>query len=250
MNFIERDIKVKYRRSVLGLLWSVLNPLLMMAVIATVFSSVMHISVPNFHLYYLTGVVVYNFISEATTNAMSSVFSAGPIIKKVYIPKYIFPLEKVLFAFVNMLFSMIAVMIVFVVTMLINPGSVAFSWTMLLFPIPLLMALIFSFGLGLLLAAMTVFFRDIMHLYSVFMTAWMYATPIIWDFTSMKNPWILAAMNFNPMYYYVTFFRSVMLNGTVPDPVFILTGFGLAVLMLLIGLFVFKRKQDKFVLYI
>ncbi len=249
MNFIERDIKVKYRRSVLGLLWSVLNPLLMMAVISTVFSTVMRISVANFHLYYLTAAVVYNFISEATNGAMTSVFTSGAIMKKVYIPKYIFPLEKVLFSFVNMLFSLIAVLIVIIITMVVNPGSVSFSWTMLLFPIPLIMALIFSFGLGLLLAAATVFFRDIMHLYGVFLTAWMYATPIIWDMASMQNPLILTIMKFNPMYYYVTFFRDVMIYNRVPSIPFMLAGLACAVVMLLIGLAVFKKKQDMFVLY-
>ena len=111
---ISRDLKVKYRRSVLGILWSVLNPLLMMIVITTVFQHVFRFDIEYFPLYYLTGSLIFNFVSEATNGAMTSVLDNAALIKKVYIPKYIFPLEKCLFSFVNMLFSMIAVLLIVV----------------------------------------------------------------------------------------------------------------------------------------
>lgn len=241
-NLIERDIKVKYRRSVLGILWSVLNPLLMMFVIATVFSRVFRFHVENFHVYYLTGSVIYNFISEATSTSMMSVFSSAPLIKKVYIPKYIFPLEKCLFSFVNLLFSLVAVVIVMLVS------GIKFTFVALLFPIPILYALIFSTGMSLLLSALTVFFRDIVHIYGVFLTAWMYATPIIYPMEAVSEK-IQFIMQFNPMYYYVQYFRDVVFYGTVPGIRFNLISITFSLGMLIIGILVFKNKQDKFVLY-
>lgn len=249
-NLIGRDIKVKYRRSILGILWSVLNPLLMMVVIATVFSTLFgmkgkigELTVP-FHIYYLCGATIYNFISEATSTSMMSVFNAAPLIKKVYIPKYIFPLEKCLFSFVNLLFSLIAVIIVMLVS------GVRFTFTALLFPVPIIYALIFSIGMSLLLSALTVFFRDIVHIYGVFLTAWMYATPIIYPVTILKDhPKLMMLMQLNPMYYYVEYFRDLILYGTVPGLKNNLICLAFSFGMLIIGTAVFKSKQDKFVLY-
>ena len=249
-NLIERDIKVKYRRSVLGILWSVLNPLLMMAVIATVFSTLFgmggkfgNLTVP-FHVYYLTGATIYNFISEATSTSMMSVFSAAALIKKVYIPKYIFPLEKCLFSFVNLLFSLIAVIIVMLVS------GVKFTLVSLLFPVPLIYALIFSIGISLLLSALTVFFRDIVHIYGVFLTAWLYATPIIYPVSILEDhPKLMFLMKLNPMYYYVEYFRKVVLYGELPNLKENLVCLAFSFVMLIIGLIVFRKKQDKFVLY-
>lgn len=241
-NLIVRDIKVKYRRSVLGILWSVLNPLLMMAVIATVFSRVFRFQVENFHVYFLTGSVIYNFISEATSTSMMSVFSSAALIKKVYMPKYIFPLEKCLFSFVNLLFSLVAVVIVMLAS------GIKFTLTALLFPVPVLYALIFSIGMSLLLSALTVFFRDIIHIYGVFLTAWMYATPIIYPIEAVGKK-LQEIMLFNPMYYYVKYFRDVVLYNTIPSIRFNLICIAFSLAMLVIGTLVFKNRQDKFVLY-
>ena len=110
-NLIVKDVKLKYRRSILGILWSVLNPLLMMLVISAVFSSIFKVSVENFPVYYLTGSTLFNMLAETTNSSMTSILDSSSLIKKVYIPKYIFPLEKCMFGFINFLFSMIAVAI-------------------------------------------------------------------------------------------------------------------------------------------
>lgn len=242
-DLISRDLKVKYRRSVLGLVWSILNPLLMMLVVTTVFNTVLRIQIDNFPLYYLTGSLIFNFISEATSAALVSIISSAPLIKKVYVPKYIFPVEKTLFSFVNMLFSLIAVIII----MLIYGNQ--WHWTLLLFPIPLIYALIFAIGFGLILASVNVFFRDVGHLYSVWLTAWTYLTPIIYT-VDMLPDWLKKVMIANPLYHYVTYFRSLVMYGTVPgwnsDLVCLAFSFG----FLLIGLLVFKKTQDKFILHI
>lgn len=249
-NLISRDIKVKYRRSALGIIWSVLNPLLMMIVMYVVFSEIFNlaqlsrgeISV-NFAAYLLTGQLVYNFFSEATQMAMSSVLGSAPLIKKVYIPKYLFPLEKVAFSFVNTMFSLIALVLVLAVTRTPIHVTIGLFW------VPLVILFVFNFGVGLLLAAATVFFRDIMHLYGVLVMALMYLTPIMYD-VSILPDWALKFIPFNPLYWFVSMFRGFVIYGEMPSLNCWIGTCGSAIVALLVGLFAFKKTQDRFVLYI
>lgn len=242
-NLIIRDLKVKYRRSVLGIFWSVLNPLLMMLVMTAIFSTLFKSDIPNFPVYYLAGFVIFNFFSEATNSAMASIISSGPLLKKVYIPKYIFPVEKCLFAFVNLLFSLIAMVLILLIT------STKVSAAVLLFPIPLLYALVFSLGIGLLLSVLAVFFRDILHLYSVLLTAWTYFTPIFYPITILPKQYQKLFL-LNPLYHYISYFRELILAGTVPGFRENMICAVISLLPLLLGLAVFKIQQDRFVLYI
>lgn len=192
-------------------------------------------------------------MNEATSSAMVSIVGNAPLIKKVYIPKYIFPLEKVMFAFVNMLFSMIALVIMMGVTKLGIIGSAAdlnISWTIVLFFIPMLYTLVFSLGLGLILAAVNVYFRDVGHLYSVWTMAWMYLTPIIYPMNVVEGTWAMNIIRLNPMYYFVTYFRDVVTDGIVPGLKMNLLCMGISLLFLVLGLLVFKKKQDRFILFI
>lgn len=242
-NLVTRDLKVKYRRSVLGFLWSVLNPLLMAFIINAVFSHLFRFTVEYFIIYYLLGSVMFNFMTEATSGAMTSVIGAGALIKKVYIPKYVFPMEKCIFAFINMIFSLVAVIIMIaVVGMPVNGNA-------LLFFVPMIYVAVFSLGLGLILATITVFFRDVEHLYSVLVSAWIYLTPVIYPEDILSDQ-LKNLMRFNPMYHYVTYFRSVIMQGVVPDLNTNLVCMAFSIGMLILGLFVFKKFQDKFVLYI
>ena len=249
-NLISRDIKVTYRRSALGLIWSVLNPLLMMLVMYVVFSQIFHMTQlnrgdveVNFAVYLLTGQLMYNFFSEATQTAMSSVLGSAPLIKKVYIPKYIFPLEKVAFSFVNALFSLIALVIVMIFT------RTAVHVTVLLFWVPMVILFLFNFGVGLILASATVFFRDIMHLYGVLVAALMYLTPIMYD-VSILPAWALKFIPFNPMYWFVSMFRDFVIYGQMPGINAWIGTCASALTALAAGLLLFKKTQDRFVLYI
>lgn len=242
-DLIIKDLKVKYRRSVLGLLWSILNPLLMMIVVTTVFSQIFKIKIENFPIYYLTGSTLFNFFSESTSTAMTSILGASALMKKVYVPKYIFPLEKVLFSFVNFMFSLIAVIIMYAILRFPVP------WTAVLFFIPSVYVLIFATGIGLILSSLSVFFRDIVHLYSVLITAWMYLTPIIYPYDTLPDK-IKLLMQLNPLYYYVSYFRDVTMYGNVPGLRINLVCLAFSFTALFIGLLVFKAKQNKFILYI
>lgn len=242
-NLIVKDIKLKYRRSVLGILWSVLNPLLMMMVISAVFSTIFKINVEYFPIYYLTGSTLFNMFSETTSSSMTAILDASSLIKKVYIPKYIFPLEKCLFGFVNFLFSMTAVAIMYAVF------GYPLHWTILLVPVPVFYTLAFSIGLGMVLSALSVFFRDMIHLYSVLLTAWTYFTPIMYPY-DILNDKIKLLIKFNPMFHYVRYFRNVLMYNTVPGLRTNLICATMAFGMLAIGLIFFKKRQDRFILYI
>lgn len=247
-DLVTRDIKTKYRRSALGVLWSVLNPLLMMLVLTAVFSKIIRVEVEGgFALFYLTGYIIFNFISESSNFSLTSMINAGGLIKKVYIPKYIFPLEKTIFSLVNMLFSLIAFVLVFGI--FLATGKVEIHATMLLFFIPMIYIFIFAFGLNLILSTLNVFFRDVGHLWGVFVTVWMYATPIIYPINIVPE-WLQSIIRFNPLYHYVTYFRNVMIYGTVPSLTDNLICFGFSLIFLLVGVTVFRKNQDKFVLHI
>lgn len=243
INLVRKDISIKYRRSILGILWSVLNPLMMMIVITSVFRNLFKVSIENFPMYYLTGSLLFNFMSEATSSSMGCILGAGGLIRKVYIPKYIFPLEKCLFALINALFSFAAVLIMIPVL------HAPIHWTMLLFLVPMLFVLVFSIGVGFILSALTVFFRDINHLYSVWIIAWMYLTPIIYPVEILPKS-MAAFMELNPMYHYVDYFRQLAIYGHIPGARETMICAVFSVSFFVLGLLVFKRTQDRFILYI
>lgn len=251
-----RDFKVKYRRSVLGVLWSVLNPLFMMVVLSIVFTQLMRFDASqlgvSFLIYYLSGFLIFNFFSEATSTSMMSILSNASLIKKVYIPKYIFPLEKTLFACINMLFSLIALLIVYIWNFFTAGQLLPLNnWTTIfLIPVPIVYTLVFSLGVSLFLSAVCVFFRDIVHLYGVLLTALMYLTPIIYPVELISNPKILMLLKCNPMYYYVKYFRDVVVFGNFPSLKENLICIVCGVVSLLIGVLFLKKTQNKFVLYI
>lgn len=238
---VVRDLKLKYRRSFLGYVWSLLNPLLMMAVMTVVFSYMFRFQIPNYPIYLICGQTLWAFFNESTTLAMHSVIGNGSLIRKVYIPKYIFPLSRVLSSFVTMSFSLAAILIVMLVT------GVPLAWAQLLVPVPLLLLLIFSTGIGMVLSAMAVYFRDIIHLYGVVTMAWMYLTPIFYPLDSLPAQ-VVALIKFNPMHHYIQFFRSLILHGALPEPAVWLWCLGSSIVAVLIGLLTFRKLQKNFIL--
>ena len=245
---VQRDIKTKYRRSVLGLLWTVLNPLLMMTVLSIVFSYFFsrYGDVENFPVYLLCGQVIFNFFNESTSIAMGSIVHSGELIKKVYVPKYLFPITKVMSSGVNLLSSMIALVIVMVATRSrVTP-------TVLLAVFPLLYVLLFSTGVSLFLSAAAVSFRDLMHLYSVVTTAWMYLTPVIYPMSILDGApkWAVFIINANPLTAFIKIFRAVVLDGVTAPWILHMQSIVWCVIALVIGSLVFKKSQDKFILKI
>ena len=252
-NLVSRDFKVKYRRSFLGVAWSVLNPLLTMLVLTKVFTILLRIgNEEDFSSYYIVGASLWAFFSEATTNSLASILGAASLIKKVYIPKYMFPLEKCLFSLVNLMFSLIAVLAVVIVRSIATGSSMLSAYT-LLFPIPVLYCFVFTAGVSLFLSAITVYFRDVAHLYSVLLTMCIYLTPILYPISLIKNSghsFIYFVVRYNPMTFYVEAFRDTFMRHTFPSLTDNLFCIGYAVLSFVIGALVFKKAQKKFILHI
>jgi len=240
---VGRDFKTKYKRSVLGVLWSFLNPLLTMLVQYFVFSTIFKSDVPFFAAYLIIGTVMFNFFSEASGMALSSILGNAGLITKVYMPKYIYPLTRVLSSLVNLAISLVPLIIVCVAT------GVRFHKSAVLALFFLVCLVIFSLGLGLLLSTSMVFFRDTQFLWSVFNMMWMYATPIFYPETIIPEN-MKFVHTFNPLYYFLQSARSCILDGLSPEPFMYFQCFMIALGALLIGALVFYKNQDKFVLYL
>lgn len=240
---VARDIKVKYRGSLLGLLWSVLSPLLMMMVMTIIFSTIFQSSIPDYPIYYLSGYLIFTLNSEATTDGMYSIIANSALLKKVYLPKYLFPLSKVFTALVNSLFSIVAMFIIMAIT------GVHFSPTLFLMPIVLFYTVLFSAGLSLLLSAVATRFRDLCYIYSVVIYAWMFFTPIFYPADQLSG-FALTVMNFNPLFHLVNYNRNIVLYGIVPSLKLNLACLGVGLGMLLLGSLVFKKLQKTFIFYV
>lgn len=241
---VGRDLKLKYRRSFLGYVWSILNPLLIMIVMTLVFSAMFRHNIENYPVYLLIGRILFEFTTTSTNSAMKSVTGNAALLKKTYVPKYIFTLAKVTSCMVDMVFSMGALLIVMLATR--SP----FHWEMVMLPLVILQIYIFCCGLGFLLAQLNVFFRDIQYIYKAITTAWMYLTPIFYPIEQLPVSIQFMIKVFNPLYYYVAQFRDMVLNGQIPGPRIFWGGWLWAFVMLVIGVWSFQRSKDKFILYI
>ena len=228
IELVKRDIKKKYRRSVLGILWSMLNPFLTMLIMAMVFSSFFKFAIANFPVYLLTGQLIFNFYSEATGTAMGSILENASLIKKVYVPKHIFPIAKVLSSCVNFVLSLPGLILVIVITKAPIKSSVLFSI------IPVIYVLFFCLGVGLLLASVAVYFRDMFHLYGVLLTAISYLTPLFYP----------------KEIYFVELFRDMVYYGKMPTLDEHLNCIFIIIIALFIGVVTFNMNKKKFILHI
>ena len=208
-----RDFKVKYKRSVLGVLWSILHPLFMMLIMTVVFTNLFKMTTSgsmNYPVYIITGLVIFNFFTEATNYSLTAITGNFNLITKVHMPKYIFPVAKTITSCVNLFFSLIALYAVIFVT----KEDVTWHHILLLYDFACLF--LFTLGIGFILAALTVFFRDMIYLYNLLTLAWTYMTPIFYDI-SIVGDQMVPVFRANPMYQYVTFARNIILYHRIPS---------------------------------
>ncbi len=242
---VSRDFKVKYKRSVLGIVWSLLYPVLTMAVMALVFTNMFKMSMPgvNYLVYLMSGLVLFNYFSEASNLAMSSVVGNFSLLNKVYIPKYIFPLSKCLFVGINFLLTLIPLYAIILLT------GTGLNWYHLLLPFAFICLFLFTLGMGFILSTISVFLRDMFYIYGVVLTLWTYMTPIMYDFAMIPTQ-LQFIFKLNPLFWILYFVRDIIIYHQVPGiNVWIyclLFAFG----FLFIGMFVFKKNQDKFIYYV
>ncbi len=240
---VVRDFKIKYKRSVLGALWSFVNPLLIMCVQYVVFSTIFKADIENYQVYLLSGIVLFNFFSESSNVAMYAVTGNAGLITKVYVPKYIYPVTKVLSTSVNLMISLLPLLII----TLVSGVNVTRAW--LLIPFVLVCLLVFCCGIALILSAALVFFRDIQFIWSVFLMILTYATPVFYP-EEILTERFRGVLSFNPMYHFIKFFRLLVMDGLSPEPVAYAQCAVIAGLVLALGVFVFHQTQDRFVYYL
>ena len=241
--FVKRDIKLKYRNSALGILWSMLNPLLIMIVLTFIFSNIFKNSIPNFPVYCLSGRLLYDFFSQSTNQSMVSITGKSSLIKKIYVPRYLYPLSRVISSFIIFLISLVPLIGIMLFT------GVPLNKMNVLILYPLTMLFFIGLGVGLMLSAINVFFRDLQHLYSVVLLVVMYMSAIFYS-PDIIEPKYMFILQLNPVFPVISVFRDCILYGQITSLTnWILCGV-YAFISLVIGTIVFYRAQDKFILHI
>lgn len=240
---VRKDIKKKYKDSILGILWSLLNPLLIMIVLTIVFSTLFGRTIENFPVYLLSGKLLFDFFSTSTSVSMRSIINSAHLIKKIYIPKYIITVSHITSNFIFFLISLIDLVLIMLVTRADITIHILYA------PIYLLLLFFFACGISLILATITVFFRDVEHLYGVLITILLYASAIFYppDIIPEKYQFVLTL---NPLHYFLEGFRGAVYYGTPLDLVNLLVCVVLAVVSMVAGIRVFEKNQDKFILYL
>lgn len=244
---VKKNIKNQYRRSVLGIFWTVLNPLLTMLVMAFVFSNIFGRGDINmdYPVYVLSGNIVFGLVRTATTTALPCMVNNYDLLTKTRVPYFVFPASNVVSSLVNFGFSLIALVVVMLIRL---PSGVRFHWTLLMIIVWLPSIIMFSLGLALGLCSIYVRFRDIKHLYSVFLTLWMYMTPVFYA-ASLLSSRVQKVLIVNPMYHYLNYFRDLII-GVVPSWQTHLLIYAIGIVTFLIGLLIFNSHKRNFILYI
>ena len=240
---VSRDFKTKYKRSALGMAWSFMNPLLTMSVQYVVFSTLFRTDIPNYPVYLLTGIVFFSFFNEAITMGMTSITGNAALIKKVYMPKYIYPVSRIISSLVNFGFALMPLFLVMLLT------GTPFRWSILLLLFDILCLLAFVTGMTLLLTTAMTFFQDTQFLWSVVGMMWQYLTPIFYP-ESIIPATIQPLYRLNPLYQFISFARTCISGGISPAPEAYASCLLSGGLVLLLGMLVFKKHQNKFVLYV
>ena len=265
-NFVSQDLKVKYRRSFLGFFWSLLNPLLHLTVISLVFAMLFKFDVRNYALYVLSGLIPWTFFAATIDGCSMSIIASEGMIKRQYFPKLVFPLSVLVQNLVTFGLSLVALLVV------IGPFS-GFRITpaLLILPLSFLCIVGVAFGIGVIAAVLTVYFRDVQHLISVFLQVWFYLTPIIYPIEAKEQavPAVTAARSageahelvdrgpishehrflfkLNPMYSIIEMFHRPLYDARLPTPREMLVATGTAGIAFIVGLLVFRRYEDSLI---
>lgn len=237
-----KELKIRYKRSFLGFLWALLNPLLQMVVLSLVFSTVLRIPIPHFAVFLISVLMPWTFFSQSLSYAADSIVNNSDLIKKVRVPKIVFPVAALTSNMVNLLLSLIPMLIIVIV--LQHP--VYLTWFYL--PVPLLALTLVTLGMSLILATLNVYYRDVSHILQIVLQIWFYVTPIIYPIEAFGHyQWLL---KLNPVLYALNGFRMAVYKGALPSMQSILASFVCGIIALMIGYAMFRRNQDEFVYYV
>ena len=238
-SLVHRDLTIRYKRSTLGFLWTMLNPLLTMLVLTIIFSNLFRFQIAHYPVYLLSGVLLYNFFQWGTSQSIHSIIWGGDLMGKIYMPKTIFVAAACLVSLINLLLALIPLGLI----MILNRSALSFA--LLFLPVPILLTFIFAFGIGLIVATLAVFFADIADIYNVSLTVLTYLTPLFYPISVVPKKY-LALIHINPMYYFVEIFRQPIHGGVLPDGMLLLKAFLIAVGVFAAGWWFFTKKSDEF----
>jgi ABC-2 type transport system permease protein len=236
---ISNSIKTRYKRSALGVVWTLLNPLLNTLVLTIAFSYLLRFEVENYAIYLLVGLLVWNFFSQTTTHAMNNLVWGSSLLKRIYIPRTIFAISVLGNGLVNIGLALIPLGLIMLVM------GHTFSWTLLMLPFALLILAMFTLGVTLIISTLAVFFVDVIDMYGILLSAWFYLTPVIYPAEIVPEKFAIF-VRLNPMYYMVDLFRQLIFVGEAPSPDQWLISVALGLIALLFGWWIFTKKSDEF----
>ena len=240
VQFVRRDILTRYKRSILGVAWTMLNPLGTMLILTIVFSQAFGGSQEGYAAYVLSGLIAWNFFAQSSNAATLHLVWGGSLLKKIYIPRTSFAVSATGTGLINILFSLIPLLIVMLIT------GVPIRWTIIFLPIPILFLAMFALGVGLLISTMAIFYADIAEMFQIALTAWMYLTPIIYSPEILPEVFRFWITRLNPMFYLVELFRMPIYYGKVPDLSLVMIAGGISIVTLFVGWIYFTGKSDEF----
>ncbi|MBQ7883473.1 MAG: ABC transporter permease [Phascolarctobacterium sp.] len=240
---VKRDFKQKYKRTALGMLWSILSPLLMMCVLATIFGNFFGKSIEHYIVYLFSGQVIFNYYTESTNGGMNALMSNAKIFTKINVPKYLFLFSKNVSALIN--FGII-LLVYFVFVWL---DGITFTWKFLTLVYPIVCLIFINLGMGLILSALFIFFRDIEYLYRLFTQVVMYGCAIFYSIDRLPQH-IQNVFYCNPIFVCITYFRSVVINDTIPELWLHALLAGYAIVLFGAGCYVYKKYNYKFLYYV
>jgi ABC-2 type transport system permease protein len=245
---VARELKVRYRRSAIGFTWTMLQPLLTMLVLQVVFSSLFRFKLDeqnnNYPVYALAGILFWNFFSQSIVASMNSLKTNSPILRKLPIPKEVFPLATVISGVINLLLALIPLLLILLIT------RQPLGPSLLFLPVSILIAALFTLGAGLLLSPLAVFFSDVVEMISVLLSILMYLTPIFYPMKILENSKYLPLVRFNPVRSILEVFRDPIFRGKVPPLSHLSVSIGIAVIALVLGVWAFRRSSDRIPFYI
>ena len=236
---VRRDIISRYKRSFFGVAWTMLNPLGTMLILTLVFSNLFH-SIQGYPVYILSGLIAWTFFSQTTTASLAQNIWGGSLLHKIYLPRTAFTVSSIGTGIVNLCISFIPLLLIMIIL------GHAFHLSILFIPISTAILIAFALGIGLLFSTLAIYFPDVVDMYSIALTAWMYLTPIIYPPEIIPLAYRNLILHFNPMYYMVELFRQPIYEGVIPSLGFILTGTAIAIVTLIIGWLIFTWKANEF----
>jgi ABC-2 type transport system permease protein len=236
---ISRNIKTRYKRSVLGVAWTMISPLMMMIVLSIIFSSVFNTKIENYAVFLLTALTLWNFFSQTSAGIMTDLMWGGSLISKIYIPPSVFAISAVGAGLVNIAFALVPLLLIMLFS------GIPVTGAMLFLPIPVLFTCMFAMGIGLILSRLAIFFADVVEMYQILLMVWFYASPIIYPIDVIGGERRLLLL-LNPMYYFIEIFREPIYHGRLPDIGVTLTAGLISATTLLVGWWYFTQKVDEF----